>query len=85
MQVLLYVDDSAMSMRAEHLSKTLDISEHEVRVYRLGEDFRHAQDVLKKYNRKELPVMLIDGKPKSWDNFVSTIMPNMEIETNGET
>lgn len=80
MQVLLYVDDSAMSMRAEHLSKTLDISEHEVRVYRLGEDFRHAQDVLKKYNRQELPVMLIDGKPKSWNNFVSMVMPDMEID-----
>lgn len=83
MQVLLYVDDSAMSMRAEHLSKTLDISEHEIRVYRLGEDFNFKEDILKKYNRNDLPVMLIDGKPKSWDNFVSTIMPNMEIETNG--
>jgi hypothetical protein len=83
MQVLLYVDDSAMSMRAEHLSKTLDISEHEIRVYRLGEDFNFKEDILKKYNRNDLPVMLIDGKPKSWDNFVSTLMPNMEIETNG--
>jgi hypothetical protein len=83
MQVLLYVDDSAMSLRAEHLSKTLDISEHEIRVYRLGEDFNFKEDILKKYNRNDLPVMLIDGKPKSWDNFVSTIMPNMEIETNG--
>lgn len=83
MQVLLYVDDSAMSLRAEHLSKTLDISEHEIRVYRLGEDFNFKEDILKKYNRNDLPVMLIDGKPKSWDNFVSTLMPNMEIETNG--
>ena len=55
-------------MRIQHMLKTLDPKEHEVRIFILGQDF-HQSDV-----EHPLPFATLDGKKKSFDNLWNEVI-----------
>ena len=61
---------TADDMRLEHIARTVDKDLVEVRVYTLGEDFFNV-DIPE---GRMLPYGMIDGKPKSNDNFFNEIV-----------
>lgn len=83
-QVLIYAGDDARSMRAEHIVRTLDLEHFEVRVYKAGADF-NRNEILKKWNREELPVYVINNKAKSYENFIKETIGVQEIDENPST
>jgi len=58
----------AMDMRLTHVAKTLNKDTHEVRIYTCGSDFQKSEAL------RELPYGVIDGKPKSNENFFTEII-----------
>ena len=59
-----------------HILNTIDIKEHEKRIYIRGQD---EFEVL-----RELPYATIDGKPKSFDNFWKEVIGEKELDTGEE-
>ena len=83
-QVLIYAGDDARSMRAEHIVRSLDLEHVEVRVYKAGADF-NRNEILKKWNREELPVYVVNNKAKSYENFIKETIGVQEIDEKPST
>lgn len=83
-QVLIYAGDDARSMRAEHIARSLDLEHFEVRVYKSGADF-NRNEILKKWNREELPVYVVNNKAKSYENFIKETIGVQEIDEKPST
>ena len=66
----------AICERYRHILNTIDIKEHEKRIYIRGQD---EFEVL-----RELPYATIDGKPKSFDNFWKEVIGEKELDTGEE-
>ena len=66
----------AICERYRHILNTVDIKEHEKRIYIRGQD---EFEVL-----RELPYATIDGKPKSFDNFWKEVLGERELDTGAE-
>ena len=66
----------AICERYRHILNTIDIKEHEKRIYIRGQD---EFEVL-----RELPYATIDDKPKSFDNFWQEVVGDRELDTGEE-
>ena len=77
-QYLLYLNhpdnQDVIDMRWQHVIKTLDIVENEVRVYIRGADF------ITPPHDRELPYATIDGKPKSFENFYEEVIGEKKLD-----
>ena len=63
-------------MRIQHLLKTLDIMENEVRIYVQGQDFKKVE-----IEPHKVPFITLNGKKKSFDNAWKEILGEKELDT----
>tara|TARA_B110000285_G_scaffold223716_1_gene279602 strand:- start:593 stop:838 length:246 start_codon:yes stop_codon:yes gene_type:complete len=64
----------AKDERLQHIVKTVDKDLHEIRIYQAGADF-HGEP-----HDRPLPYGVIDGKPKSDENFFKEIIGEKTVD-----